>query len=42
MSLAGQIEDLASVPERDPPTGLGAQVEMARFGSEPAAERRSA
>jgi aryl-alcohol dehydrogenase-like predicted oxidoreductase len=42
ISLAGQLEDLACVPERDPPTGLGAQVEMARFGKDSAAERRSA
>ena len=42
MSLAGLLEDLAGVPERDPPTGLGAQVEMARFGKDAAAERRSA
>jgi len=42
MSLLAQIDDLAATPDRDPPTGLGAQVEMARFSAEPAAERRSA
>jgi hypothetical protein len=42
LSLADQLEGLAAVPERDPPTGLGAQVEMARFSGEAPGERRQA
>jgi aryl-alcohol dehydrogenase-like predicted oxidoreductase len=42
LSLSSQIEALAGVPERDPPTALGAQVEMARFGGEARGERKQA
>ena len=42
LSLAGQLEALAAVPERDPPTALGAQVEMARFSGETPGERKPA
>jgi aryl-alcohol dehydrogenase-like predicted oxidoreductase len=42
MSLMGQMEALAAVPDRDPPTALGAQVEMARFSSEQPDQRRQA
>ena len=42
LSLVNQLEALAAVPERDPPTGLGAQVEMARFGGEAPDERKRA
>ncbi|HEY3697458.1 hypothetical protein [Phenylobacterium sp.] len=42
MSLANQLEALAAVPDRDPPTALGAQVEMARFGAEPPDQRQRA
>ena len=39
---ADQIEALAEVTERDPPTSLGAQIEMARFSAEPAPEKQRA
>jgi aryl-alcohol dehydrogenase-like predicted oxidoreductase len=42
LELAGKLEALAAVPERDPPTGLGAQIEMARFGAEPLPARKRA
>lgn len=42
LSMADQLEALAAVPDRDPPTALGAQVEMARFSSEPPDERKRA
>jgi len=31
LTFADRIEALAAVPDRDTPTGLGAQIEMARF-----------
>jgi len=36
------IEHAAAVPERDMPTGVAAQIEMARFSAEQVSERRSA
>jgi aryl-alcohol dehydrogenase-like predicted oxidoreductase len=42
MSQIGLLENLAAVPERDPPTSLGAQVEMARFGADKDAGRSAA
>jgi aryl-alcohol dehydrogenase-like predicted oxidoreductase len=42
MSQLGLLESLAAVPERDAPTSLGAQVEMARFGGENDAGRSAA
>jgi|KBSSwiStaDraftv2_1062776.scaffolds.fasta_scaffold16312_4 aryl-alcohol dehydrogenase-like predicted oxidoreductase len=41
-AAADRIEALAAVPERDTPTGLGAQIEMARFCGESPDERRRA
>ncbi len=34
-----RIESLSAVPERDPPSCLGAQIEMARFGQEAMRQR---
>jgi aryl-alcohol dehydrogenase-like predicted oxidoreductase len=40
-NTAGEVERLASVVERDMPPGLAAQIEMARFSSDPAPAART-
>jgi aryl-alcohol dehydrogenase-like predicted oxidoreductase len=40
-STAGDVERLASVVERDMPPGLAAQIEMARFSTDPAPAART-
>lgn len=42
MTQIDLLESLCGVPERDPPTSLGAQVEMARFGANGEADQSAA
>lgn len=42
MAQIDLLETLCAVPERDPPTSLGAQVEMARFGGDDQADQSAA
>jgi len=42
LTFADRIEALAAVPDRDTPTGLGAQIEMARFCGDTPGQRKQA